>query len=77
VQGRIFSICAWVKPTVTPTWSRIFDFGIGIVAYFLLTTNSGRGLPRFALTTSGNAIEQHEFSRRRRSPATEILTSRH
>ena len=49
-----FTISAWVNPTSTATWSRVFDFGTGTDQYMFLTVSSG-STPRFAITTGGNA----------------------
>jgi hypothetical protein len=35
------------------TWQRIFDFGTGETSYMFLTSNTGRGFLRFAMTISG------------------------
>ena len=52
-----FTISAWVNPTATPTWSRIFDFGTGTSDYMFLATSAGAA-PRFAITTNGSGGEQ-------------------
>jgi hypothetical protein len=49
-----FTVSAWVNPTATPTWSRIFDFGSGTGVYMFLATSAGT-TPRFAITINGNA----------------------
>ncbi len=50
-----FSIAAWVK--LSPTWSRVFDFGTGTTSYMFLTPPLGAGT-RFGITTSGPNGEQ-------------------
>jgi hypothetical protein len=59
VSGLVsFSISTWVKLNATPPlWARVFDFGSGTNVYMFLTPNSGT-MPRFAITTGGNAAEQ-------------------
>ncbi len=49
-----FTVAAWVNPSATPTWSRIFDFGSGTGVYMFLATSAG-STPRFAITVNGNA----------------------
>lgn len=51
-----FSIAAWVK--LSPTWSRVFDFGTGTTAYMFLTPPRGNPT-RFAITTSSISGEQY------------------
>ena len=57
-QIEDFTIAAWVKLDAAATWSRIFDFGAGTGANMFLTSRSGSGSLRFAITTSGAGGEQ-------------------
>ena len=52
-----FTISAWVNPSATTQWTRVFDLGTGTNVYMFLTVNAGSG-PRFAITTSGGGGEQ-------------------
>jgi hypothetical protein len=49
-----FTIAAWVNPSATSTWSRIFDFGSGTGVYMFLATSAG-STPRFAITITAPA----------------------
>lgn len=40
-------------------WQRIFDFGNGTNSYVFLTPMASTGFPRFTITSSGGAGEQH------------------
>src|SRR5216683_1907397 len=53
-----FTISAWVNPSANSAWSRVFDFGTGTGNYMFLTLSAGGGPLRFAITTSGNGVEQ-------------------
>jgi Alpha-L-arabinofuranosidase B (ABFB) domain/Concanavalin A-like lectin/glucanases superfamily len=53
-----FTISAWVNPSASTAWSRVFDFGTGTSDYMFLTLSAGGGPLRFAITTSGNGAEQ-------------------
>ena len=53
-----FTIMAWVNLASTSNWSRIFDFGDNITTNMFLTTQSGDGTVRFAITTDGGAGQQ-------------------
>lgn len=54
-----FSISVWANVAGSqPIWCRIFDFGTGPTTYMFLTPNSYGGTLRFAITTSGNTMEQ-------------------
>ncbi|HKE63555.1 MAG TPA: LamG-like jellyroll fold domain-containing protein [Micromonosporaceae bacterium] len=53
-----FTISAWVNPSATPTWSRVFDIGTGTGVYMFLSVNGAGIGPRFAITTSGSGGEQ-------------------
>jgi hypothetical protein len=53
-----FTVSAWVNPSATASWSRIFDFGTGTAANMFLTVNAGGAGVRFAITTSGSGDEQ-------------------
>jgi hypothetical protein len=60
-----FSICTWAYvSTPIAAWSRIFDFGMGIVSgtnpttYMFFTPDIGTGTARFAITTTGYGGEQ-------------------
>jgi hypothetical protein len=60
------SICTWAYvDTPITAWSRIFDFGMGIVSgtnpttYMFFTPDIGTGTARFAITTTGYGGEQH------------------
>jgi len=52
------TIATWVYATATPTWSRIFDFGMGTESYMMLTPNSGDSTVRFAITIASAGGEQ-------------------
>lgn len=49
-----FTIAAWVKCSSSSKAMRVFDFGSGIDHYMMLTTGSGKGVPRFAVTVNGS-----------------------
>lgn len=51
-----FSI--WVNASSIPTWSRIFDFGMGTESYMFLSPNSGSSTVRFAITLASGGNEQ-------------------
>jgi hypothetical protein len=53
-----FTISAWLNPSATSTWSRIFDFGSGTGTNMFLTVDGGGSGLRFAITKSGNGAEQ-------------------
>jgi hypothetical protein len=53
-----FTISAWVNPSATSSWSRVFDFGTGTTVNMFLTVNAGGTGVRFAITTSGSGGEQ-------------------
>ncbi len=53
-----FTISAWVNPSASTAWSRLFDFGTGTSDYMFLTLSAGGGPLRFAITTGGNGAEQ-------------------
>jgi hypothetical protein len=53
-----FTISAWVNPSRSTPWSRLFDFGTGTGTYMFLTMSAGGGPLRFAITTSGGGGEQ-------------------
>ncbi|MGJ7503439.1 LamG-like jellyroll fold domain-containing protein [Variovorax sp. ZT5P49] len=53
-----FSITAWLYIDSLSTWSRVFDFGSGERRYMMLTTRSGTGMPRFAISTVHGYNEQ-------------------
>ncbi|WP_425953463.1 arabinofuranosidase catalytic domain-containing protein [Xylanimonas sp. McL0601] len=53
-----FTISAWVNPSATPTWSRIFDFGTGTATNMFLTVDGGGAGLRYAITAAGNGSEQ-------------------
>lgn len=51
------TISTWVNASSTPTWSRIFDFGMGTESYMFLSPNAyngGSGTVRFAITIASN-----------------------
>ncbi len=52
------TISTWMNATATPTWSRIFDFGMGTESYMFLAPNSNSGKVRFAITLASGAGEQ-------------------
>ncbi|MFE8017875.1 beta-L-arabinofuranosidase domain-containing protein [Streptomyces antibioticus] len=52
------TVSAWVRPTHTATWARVFDFGNDTTRYMYLAARDAQGLPRFAVTTSGAGGEQ-------------------
>lgn len=56
------TISTWVRPTATPTWSRIFDFGSGTGAYMFLAFDNGSGAMRFAITSAGGSEESIEYN---------------
>ena len=54
-----FTIVAWVRPSSTTNWSRIFDFGSNPTTNMFLTPqNGGDGRVRFAITTNGGGTEE-------------------
>ncbi|MGY2875054.1 hypothetical protein ACVW00_002244 [Marmoricola sp. URHA0025 HA25] len=53
-----FTASAWVNPSATSTWSRIFDFGSGTGTNMFLTVDGGGSGLRFAVTKTGNGAEQ-------------------
>ncbi|MBI3741949.1 MAG: hypothetical protein HY257_09385 [Chloroflexi bacterium] len=53
-----FSIATWVKLDTNNTWQRIFDFGTGTTINMFLTSPSGAGTLRFAITTGGSGAEK-------------------
>jgi hypothetical protein len=53
-----FTISAWVNPSVSTSWQRIFDFGTGTTDYMFMTVNAGGAGLRYAITTNGNGAEQ-------------------
>ena len=53
-----FTIAAWVYCNVSNNWARVFDFGSGTTRYMMLTTNSGEGVARFAMTLTGGGGEE-------------------
>ena len=53
-----FTVSAWVNPSATTSWSRVFDFGTGTSVNMFLTVNAGGTGVRFAITTSGAGGEQ-------------------
>lgn len=46
---RDFTIAAWIRPSASPTWARVFDFGNSTSSYLFLTTRSGNGTLRFSI----------------------------
>ncbi|WP_086664075.1 beta-L-arabinofuranosidase domain-containing protein [Lentzea kentuckyensis] len=55
---EMFTFTAWVRPSHTANWTRIFDFGNDNTRYLYLAARNGNGVPRFAITTSGPGGEQ-------------------
>jgi hypothetical protein len=53
-----FTVSAWVNPSATSTWSRIFDFGTGQTVNMFMTVDGGGSGLRYAITSSGNGSEQ-------------------
>jgi Concanavalin A-like lectin/glucanases superfamily len=54
------TIAAWVRVRTDRVWSRVFDFGNSANVNMFLTTHAGTiNAVRFAITTTGNAGEQH------------------
>ena len=54
------TIALWVNVRADQTWQRVFDFGSSTNVYMFLTPHAGgTSIARFAITTSGNANEQH------------------
>jgi hypothetical protein len=49
------TFAAWVNPTGTANWERVFDFGTGTTVYMFLTVRTTNGMARFAITTGSNA----------------------
>lgn len=47
-----FTFAAWVKPTSTSVWQRIFDFGSSMDNYMMLTTSNG-SVMRFEICQNG------------------------
>ncbi|WP_369167144.1 beta-L-arabinofuranosidase domain-containing protein [Streptomyces sp. R28] len=52
------TLSAWVKPTHSADWARVFDFGNNNTRYMYLAGRNANGVPRFALTTDGPGGEQ-------------------
>ncbi|PSM42713.1 glycosylase [Streptomyces dioscori] len=52
------TLSAWVRPTHSADWTRVFDFGDNTTRYMYLATRNAAGVPRFALTTAGPGAEQ-------------------
>ncbi|MER6625683.1 beta-L-arabinofuranosidase domain-containing protein [Streptomyces sp. NPDC000931] len=52
------TLSAWVRPAHDAAWARIFDFGDDTTRYLYLAARNARGVPRFAVTTSGPGGEQ-------------------
>ncbi len=55
------TLSAWVYPTVTRDWQRVFDFGVNNSINMFLTTSEGQdanNYVRFAITLGGNAAEE-------------------
>lgn len=52
------TLSAWVRPAHDTAWARIFDFGDDTTRYLYLAARNARGVPRFAVTTSGSGGEQ-------------------
>jgi hypothetical protein len=53
-----FTVSAWVNPSATSTWSRVFDFGTGQAVNMFMTVDGGGAGLRYAITNSGNGAEQ-------------------
>jgi hypothetical protein len=53
-----FTVSAWVNPSATSTWSRVFDFGTGQTVNMFMTVDGGGSGLRYAITNSGNGAEQ-------------------
>ena len=54
------TIALWVNVRADQTWQRVFDFGSSTNIYMFLTPHAGgTSIARFAISTSGNANEQH------------------
>jgi len=53
-----FTVSAWVNPSATSTWSRVFDFGTGQTVNMFMTVDGGGAGLRYAITSSGNGAEQ-------------------
>jgi Alpha-L-arabinofuranosidase B, catalytic/Concanavalin A-like lectin/glucanases superfamily/NPCBM-associated, NEW3 domain of alpha-galactosidase/Lamin Tail Domain len=53
-----FTVSAWVNPSATSTWARVFDFGTGQAVNMFMTVDGGGSGLRYAITTSGNGGEQ-------------------
>ena len=54
------TIALWVNVRADQTWQRVFDFGSSTNVYMFLTPHAGgTSIARFAISTSGNANEQH------------------
>ena len=54
---RDFTIATWIRPTASPTWARVFDFGSGTSSHMFLTTRSANGTMRFVINNgSGQQV---------------------
>jgi hypothetical protein len=54
------TIAVWVNVHTDQTWQRIFDFGASTNVYMFFSPHAGgTNVARFAITTGGNAAEQH------------------
>ena len=49
---QAMTFCAWVKPTSSTAWQRIFDFGRSADNYMMLTSSNG-SRPRFEICKDG------------------------
>jgi hypothetical protein len=59
-SARALTITAWVKVTTDQAWQRVLDFGNDTNVNMFITTHAGAtNIVRFAITTTGNAGEQH------------------
>ena len=52
------TITVWVNVHTDQTWQRVFDFGSSQNVYMFLTSHAGDANARFAITTTGNTMEQ-------------------
>ncbi|WP_120521249.1 beta-L-arabinofuranosidase domain-containing protein [Arthrobacter celericrescens] len=52
------TFAAWIRPTASANWARVFDFGNDTKTYAFLAQRDGAGLPRFAITRNFAGGEQ-------------------
>ena len=55
-SSRTMTVTAWIRPTATTQWQRVFDFGNGTDQYMFLTTSNGE--KKLALVMKNGGDEQ-------------------